>query len=51
VWYHLDYRTVEAHLHELACKRIVLTHRSEDMLARAGDVNLECAEDGLTLEL
>ncbi len=51
VRYHLDYRTLEAHLHELDCKRIVLTHRSEDMLGRAGEVDLECAEDGLTLEL
>lgn len=51
VRYHLDYRTLKAHLHELGCKRIVLTHRSEDMLRRAGEVDLECAEDGLTLEL
>lgn len=51
VRYHLDYRTLEAHLHELDCKRIVLTHRSEDMLRRAGEVDLECADDGLTLEL
>jgi ribonuclease BN (tRNA processing enzyme) len=51
VRYHLDYRTLEEHLHELDCKRIVLTHRSEDMLGRAGEVDLECAEDGLTLEL
>ena len=49
--YHLDYRTLQAHLDELDCKRIVLTHRSEDMLRRASDVDLECAEDGLTLEL
>jgi ribonuclease BN (tRNA processing enzyme) len=51
VRYHLDYRTLKAHLHELGCKRIVLTHRSEDMLRRASEVDLECAEDGLTLEL
>jgi ribonuclease BN (tRNA processing enzyme) len=51
VRYHLDYRTLKAHLHELGCKRILLTHRSEDMLRRAGEVDLECAEDGLTLEL
>jgi ribonuclease BN (tRNA processing enzyme) len=51
VRYHLDYRTLQAHLHELDCKRIVLTHRSEDMLRRASEVELECAEDGLTLEL
>jgi ribonuclease BN (tRNA processing enzyme) len=51
VRYHLDYRTLQAHLHEFDCKRIILTHRSEDMLRRAGEVDLECAEDGLTLEL
>jgi hypothetical protein len=26
-------------------------HRSEDMLRRASEMELECAEDGLTLEL
>jgi ribonuclease BN (tRNA processing enzyme) len=51
VRYHLDYRTLQTHLHELDCKRIVLTHCSEDMLDRAGEVDLECAEDGLALEL
>lgn len=51
VRYHLDYKTLAAHLDELDCKRIVLTHCSEDMLGRAGEVELECAEDGLTLEL
>jgi ribonuclease BN (tRNA processing enzyme) len=51
VRYHLDYRTLVAHLRELECKRIVLTHGSEDMLDHAGDVDLECAEDGLTLEV
>jgi len=51
VRYHLDYRTLKAHLHQLDCKRIVLTHRSEDMLRLADEVDLECAEDGLALDV
>ena len=51
VRYHLDYRTLEAHLQDLDCKQIVLTHRSEDMLRRASEVDLACADDGLTLEV
>jgi phosphoribosyl 1,2-cyclic phosphodiesterase len=30
--YHLDYRTLVAHRARLACRRLILTHLSEDML-------------------
>ncbi len=48
---HLDYETLLEHRAELACERIVLTHMSEAMLARAGEVELETADDGMTIEL
>jgi ribonuclease BN (tRNA processing enzyme) len=48
---HLDYRTLATHLHELECERLVLTHMSEDMLARAGELDVETATDGLVIEL
>jgi len=45
---HLDYQTLVQHRSELECGRIVLTHMSEQMLARvdAGDVGFEPASDG-----
>lgn len=49
--YHLDYETLAVNRQRLDCRRIVLTHMSADMLARSAEVALECAEDGLTIEL
>jgi ribonuclease BN (tRNA processing enzyme) len=48
---HLDYETLTAHRSELDCKRIVLTHMSEGMLARIRQIELESAADGMTIEL
>jgi ribonuclease BN (tRNA processing enzyme) len=49
--YHLDWATLRANLDRLRCRRVVLTHLSQDMLARRGEVDLPCAEDGLRLTL
>ena len=52
--YHLDYRALTARRSELRCKRIVLTHMSEDMLAHRARVaaeGAELAEDGMVIEL
>jgi phosphoribosyl 1,2-cyclic phosphodiesterase len=49
--YHLDYRTLVAHRARLACRRLILTHLSEDMLARLPELHGEAAEDGLTIRL
>lgn len=51
VKFHLDLPTLRAHRGELAAGRIVLTHMSEEVLAHAADLEFECAEDGLTLEV
>lgn len=51
VKFHLDLPALRAHQSELAAGRIVLTHMSEEVLARAADLEFECAEDGLTLEV
>ena len=51
VRYHLDYRTLLVRRADLACRRIVLTHMSEDMLRRRADIALDCAEDGMTISL
>ncbi len=51
VRYHLDLATLMAHRARLECRRLVLTHMGEDMLARLGDLAVEAAEDGMELEL
>jgi ribonuclease BN (tRNA processing enzyme) len=49
--FHLSYPSLSAHRDRLDCGRIVLTHMSPDMLARQEDVDMECAYDGMVLEL
>jgi ribonuclease BN (tRNA processing enzyme) len=51
VKYHLDYQTLLAQRNQLACKRIVLTHMSDDMLGRLANLELEYAEDGKLIRL
>jgi len=41
---------LEAHLPAIHAKRLVLTHLSPDMLARAGTLSHEVAEDGKIIE-
>ena len=48
---HLAYTTLRRNRSRLACRRIILTHMSADMLDRRGQADEECAEDGLTLTL
>lgn len=47
---HLDLETLESHLPQIAPKRLILTHMSDDMLGRRGEVPYEAAEDGMTVE-
>lgn len=49
--FHLDYRTLMAHLDDLRPKRLILTHMSTDMLARQETITCEYAEDGKVIEL
>ena len=51
VRYHLDYRTLRAERARLGCTRLVLTHMSDDMLARLDEVDIEVAEDGRVITL
>jgi ribonuclease BN (tRNA processing enzyme) len=48
---HLDYRTLASQRPRLQCERLVITHMSEDMLARVGDLGVQTAADGLVIEL
>ena len=48
---HLSLKTLEAHLPEINAKRLVLTHMSDDMLVRLGELPYTAAEDGMTVQL
>ena len=48
---HLDLATLERHLPSIGAKRVILTHMSDDMLAKRGEVPYDCAEDGLVVEI
>jgi len=43
--------SLEKHLGQIRPKRLVLTHMSNDMLARRREVPFETAEDGMIVEL
>jgi len=49
--YHLDYRTLREQRGRLECRRLILTHMSEDALSRAPDAEMECATDGQIIPL
>lgn len=50
--YHLDYLTLQAKVSGMGAKRVVLTHMSEEMLARVGEIEgCEAAFDGMTIDL
>jgi ribonuclease BN (tRNA processing enzyme) len=49
--FHLDLATLQQHAGRLGARRIVLTHMSPELLARADEVGWETARDGMTLEL
>ena len=48
---HLDYRTLSERRSQLRCKRLVLTHMGEEMLARVGALDVEAAQDGMVVGL
>jgi ribonuclease BN (tRNA processing enzyme) len=48
---HLSLKTLEAHLPAINAKRLVLTHMSEDMLARLDELPYTAAHDGMAVEL
>ncbi len=48
--YHLNLKTLEEHLPEIRPKRLILTHMSNDMLARRNTISYEAAEDGKVVD-
>jgi len=48
---HLDFTTLESRRGQFGCRRLILTHMSDQMLARVGELDLEAAYDGLAVDL
>ncbi len=48
---HMALNLLERHLAQIRPKRLVLTHMSNDMLARRAELPFETAEDGMIVEL
>jgi ribonuclease BN (tRNA processing enzyme) len=48
---HLNYRTLSEKRSQLGCRRLVINHLGESMLARVGELDIEAAEDGLEIEV
>jgi ribonuclease BN (tRNA processing enzyme) len=48
---HMTLTVLRQHLPAIGAKRVILTHLSEDMLAHLADVELECAVDGMIVDV
>lgn len=48
---HLNYRTLLENRPRLGCERLILTHMSDDVLARVDELEFETAADGTVIEL
>jgi len=48
---HLSLKTLDAHLPEINARRVILTHMSDDMLGRLGQLSHTTASDGMVVEL
>ncbi len=46
VKYHLDYQTLKEQRKKLECRRLILTHMSDDLLQKLQGLEVEWAEDG-----
>jgi ribonuclease BN (tRNA processing enzyme) len=44
--FHMDYATLMSNREKLGCRRLVVTHMADDMLARIQQLEAETAEDG-----
>ena len=48
---HVNYRALHANLPRLRCKKLILTHLGEEMLARQDQLRIPAAEDGMVIEI
>lgn len=48
---HIHYQVLRANLSRLHCKRLLLTHLGEAMLARRQELDVQTVEDGMVIEI
>ena len=48
---HIHYQVLRANLPRLQCKRLLLTHLGDAMLARRQELDVETVEDGMVIEI
>jgi ribonuclease BN (tRNA processing enzyme) len=48
---HISYPEIAERARNLGCKRLVLSHLGSELLRRPGDLKLECARDGMIVDL
>jgi len=48
---HLSYPEIAARVRDLGCRRLVLSHLGREPLAHLAELSLECARDGLVIDL
>lgn len=49
--FHLSYREITARAQDLGCRRLLLTHLGSEPLGHLAEITLECARDGMTIDL
>jgi hypothetical protein len=47
---HVNYQALQANLPRLECKKLVITHLGDDMLARRAQLPMTVADDGMMIE-
>ena len=48
---HIAYPEIAARARDLGCRRLVLSHLGSEVLAHVGELSLECATDGMKIQL
>jgi ribonuclease BN (tRNA processing enzyme) len=48
---HISYPEIANHAAQLGCRRVVLTHLGSEPLRHLDEISLECARDGMTIDL
>jgi ribonuclease BN (tRNA processing enzyme) len=48
---HVNYQALQANLSRLQCRRLILTHLGEEMLAHRNELAVQTAADGLVIEV
>jgi ribonuclease BN (tRNA processing enzyme) len=49
--FHISYPQLASQTHRFGCKRLLLSHLGREVLERMDEITLECAQDGLVVEV